>query len=333
MIPAECDYYRADSVGEALDLLEAHADRDPELIAGGHGLVPDMKIGEASPGVLVDIDGVEGEGLRSIEADAEGLTVGALARHADVAESPILRENALVLAETAENVGDVQIRNRGTLGGNLAEADPAADLPAAVLAADATLELASRDGERTVPAGEFFHGNGETALESDEIITHVRVPRGPGTEADCRAEAGRKSGAYAKKTHPASGYAMVGVAARVAVEGGVVSDARVAATGVADRATRLATVEERLAGQRADDEASIETAAETAAESASEDLDSERLVGDAYASGEFRAQLLSAYARRALETALDRATGEGSPTEGSTAEGLTDEDSTGGDRR
>lgn len=320
MIPADCDYYRANSVGEALDLLETHADRNPELIAGGHGLVPDMKTGEASPGVLVDIDGVED--LRSIEADAEGVTVGALARHANVAEATPLRENALVLAETAENVGDVQVRNRGTLGGNLAEADPAADLPAAVLAADATLVVRSREGERTVPSGEFFLGDGETALADDEIITHVRVPRSEGT------------GAYAKKTHPASGYAMVGVAARVAVEDGVVSDARVAATGVADCATRLPTVEDRLAGERVADEAAVETVAETAAENAAADLDSERLVGDAYASGEFRAQLLSAYARRALETALDRATGEGTTADRATDErSTTEERSTGGDRR
>lgn len=325
MIPADCDYYRANSVGEALDLLETHADRNPELIAGGHGLVPDMKTGEATPDVLVDIDEIDG--LRSIEVDAEGVTVGALARHADVADAPALCEHALVLAETAENVGDVQVRNRGTLGGNLAEADPAADLPAAVLAADATLAVRSREGERAIPAGEFFLGNGETALADDEIITHVRVPRSGGT------------GAYAKKTHPASGYAMVGVAARVAVEDGVVSDARVAATGVADHPTRLPAVEDRLTGQRADDEAAVETAVETAAESAAADLDSERLVGDAYASGEFRAQLLSAYARRALETALGRATAEHSPVEGSTAgrstgeDSTTEERSTGGDRR
>jgi carbon-monoxide dehydrogenase medium subunit len=300
MIPAECDYYRAGSVGEALDLLETHADRDPELIAGGHGLVPSMKVGEASPDVLVDIDGVED--LRAVEADDDSVTVGALARHADVAESETLRERALVLAEAAENVGDVQIRNRGTIGGNLAEADPAADLPAAVLAADATLDVQGRDGERTIEAGEFFRGDGETALAADEIVTHVRVPRSRGSETDDTA------GAYVKKTHPASGYAMVGVAADVAVEDGEITVARVAVNGVADRTTRLTGVEDALVSRPAADE----DAAESATKNASADLDSDRLRGDAYASGEFRAQLLSTYARRAVETALGRATAEGS---------------------
>lgn len=300
MIPAECDYYRAGSVGEALDLLETHADRDPELIAGGHGLVPSMKVGESSPDVLVDIDGIED--LRTIERDDEGVTVGALTRHAAVADSEVLRERALVLAKAAENVGDVQIRNRGTIGGNLAEADPSADLPAAVLAADATLEVRGRDGERTIDAEDFFRGGGETALDRDEIVTRVRIP-GP---RDSRTD--QTAGAYVKKTHPASGYAMVGVAADVAVEDGEIADARVATTGVADRPTRLRGVKDALVGLSASDEAAVETATDDAPA----DLDSDRLRGDAHASGEFRAQLLSTYARQAVGTALDRAIGEGS---------------------
>jgi carbon-monoxide dehydrogenase medium subunit len=296
MIPADCDYYRAGSVGEALDLLATHADQDAELLAGGHGLVPSMKVEEASPDVLVDIDGIED--LRVIEADDELVTVGALARHADVAESEVLREHAPVVAEAAENVGDVQIRNRGTMGGNLAEANPAADLPAAVLAADATLAVRGRDGERTIDARDFFRGDGETGLERAEIVTQVRVPRSRDANGDSTA------GAYVKKIHPASGYAMVGVAADVTVEGGEIIGSRVAANGVADRAIRLPAVEDALVGRPLGDGDAVAGATDDAAA----DLDPERLRGDLYASGEFRAQLLSTYARRAVETALDRAT-------------------------
>lgn len=290
MYPPQFDYYRAETVAEALDLLFAHADRDPELLAGGHGLLPDMKTGEANPAVLVDIGGVDA--LQSIEPDEKGVTVGALATHADLAASGVLRERARVLAEAAANVADRQVRNRGTLGGNLAEADPAADLPAAVVAADATIRVQGRDGERTVPAEDFFVGREETALADGELVTAVRLPHGEG------------GGAYAKKTHPASGYAMVGVAAVVSVDDGEVTAARVAANGVADRAVRLRRVEDALVGAAADQE-SVAAAAGRAAD----DLDPERLVEDVHASGEFRAHLLEPYTERAVGRALERATG------------------------
>ena len=294
MIPGQFDYYRATSVNEALDLLETHADRDPELVAGGHGLVPSMKAGEASPGALVDIGGIDG--LGSLEARGEEISVGALATHADLAASERLREHAMVLAEAATNVGDVQIRNRGTIGGNLAEANPAADLPAAVVAADATIRVRGLGGDRSIAAEEFFLGREATDLAESELITEIRVP-----------PSGGGSG-YVKKIHPATGYAMVGVAAVVRVDDGEVTDARVAANGVMEHAVRLTPVEDALVGTRAA-RADDSEAVSAAAEHASDDLDTEQLVEDVHASGAFRAHLLSTYTERALDVALARANG------------------------
>lgn len=285
MYPPDCDYYRAGDVNEALDLLADHAAADPALFAGGQGLVTDMKTGEAAPGVLVDISGIDR--LRGIEAVDTGVTVGALTRHADLAVSGTLRERVPVLARAADHVADRQVRNRGTLGGNLAEADPAADLPAAVLAADATLVLEGQGGERTVDTREFFEGDGATALDDREVLTAVRLAPADGS-------------AYVRKTHPATGYAAVGVAAAVEVADGGVTDARVAVTGVTDRARRLRSVEAALTD--GDD-------VSRAAERATGDIDAERLLGDAHFSGDYRRRVLPTYVERALDAAVDRAGG------------------------
>ncbi len=287
MFPPAFDYRRAGSVEEALDLLASRA--DAELLAGGHGLLPAMKTGRASPGLLVDVGDLDLAGIDP----GDPTVVGALATHADLADADGSWERAPVLAEAAAHVGDRQVRNRGTVGGNLAEADPAADLPAATVAADAALVVRGRDGEREVPAGAFFEGDGDTALDDAELVTEVRVPAAAG-------------GAYARKTHPASGFALVGVAAVVATEGGTVTAARVAATGVTDRPVRLGPVESALVGESA-----TTTAVAAAAERAADDLDASRLRSDAQVSGEYRAALLSTYAERALASALDRAAGSG----------------------
>lgn len=293
MYPPQFDYHRAETVDEALALLETHADRDPRILAGGHALLPEMKNGRASPETLVDIgDVVE---LAGIEVGNDETVVGALTTYADVVGSDPLWDRATVLAEAAGEVGDVQIRNRGTIGGNLAQADPGGDLPAAAVAADATVLMRGADGERAIPAEEFFVGENATALGADEIVTGVRVPHA--TEA---------GGAYAKKTHPASGYAMVGVAAAVTVDDGEVTDARVAANGATNVPIRLTAVEEALVGDAVDS-----GAVKAAADRVGDGLDPTDLRSDVYASGEFRAQLLAAYAERALETAVDRATGAG----------------------
>ena len=315
MFPDGFDYHRATDVEEALDLLATHVDEatDTEVavLAGGQGLLPELKARESTPDVVVDVSdldslrGVEsGESVGASEsADAgefdalapsdDPLIVGALTTHATLAGSPVVSERATVLAETASAVADRQIRNRGTLGGNLVEAHPAADLPAATVAADATLALAGPDGERTVPAEEFFEGDRETAVDSRELLTEIRVP-----------SARAAGGAYAKKTHPASGFALVGVAASVAVRDWTVTDARVVASGATDAPARLRGVEDALVGGGAD----RETIAD-ATERAGEEVDPEEARADATASGEFRVHLLSSYAERAVTSAVERATG------------------------
>lgn len=290
MFPEEFEYHRPTTVDAALDLLTTHADSDTAVLAGGQGLLPDMKAREATPEVVIDVGDVEA--LGGVET-GDPTVVGALTTHATLAESPDLRERASVLAAAASEVADAQIRNRGTVGGNLVEADPAADLPAGAVAADATLALVGPDGERTIPAGEFFRGDGETALGDRELLTEIRVPSAPAA-----------GGAYAKKPHPSSGYALVGVAASVAVRDWTVTAARVVASGATDAPARLRGVEDALVGGPAD----RETIAD-AAERAVDGLDSEAVRADATVSAEFRTHLLSSYAERALTTAVDSATG------------------------
>ncbi|WP_415379331.1 FAD binding domain-containing protein [Halosimplex sp. TS25] len=301
MFPDAFDYERATSVGEALDLLDDHADAEVEILAGGHSLVPAMKTEGRSPDVVVDLDVAA---LDAINALDDRTVVGALTTYADIADSRAARANAPLLAETAAEVGDLQIRNRGTIGGNLAEAHPGADPPAAVLASDATVLLRHRDGKREVPATDFFRGDGETAVEYGELVTGVRVPH-----------TGDAGVAYAKKTHPATGYAMVGVAAVVetdVVDGngdetaeGTVSSVRVAATGAVDRAVRLPSVENALVGERLDSDA-----IDAAAGEAQADVEPDRLRSDPYASGDFRRELLETYVARALESAAERVAGD-----------------------
>lgn len=285
MIPPEFDYYRAKSVEDAFDLLATHADADPTLLAGGHGLLPEMKTGETSPGVLVDISGIDG--LRGVEAGSQ-ISIGALTTHATLADSDLLWNRAPVLAEAATNVGDRQVRNRGTIGGNLAEADPAADLPAATIAADATLRIRGPDGERTVSAEEFF-GDGPE-LGTRELLAEIRIS-GEST-----------GGAYAKKMHPATGYALVGVAVSLKIEDETVTRARIAASGVADEPVRLSAVEDALVGKEP-----TQDARSAAAESASESIDPAEARSDPTASGEFRVHLLEPYTERALKRAIGNA--------------------------
>lgn len=328
MFPPAFDYHRATTVEEALDLLKAHGgdrergddergegaatddggpdeasasdDPDVAVLAGGHGLLPDAKAREAGPDVVVDVNEIDG--LRGIEGGDHGdevVSIGALTTHAALADSPVVAERATVLADAAAAVGDVQIRNRGTVGGNLVEADPAADLPPAMVAADATVALAGPGGERTVPAGEFFEGDGATAIGEGELLTEIRVPSAPAA-----------GGAYAKKTHPASGFALVGVAATVGVTDWTVTNARVVATGATPAPVRLERVEDAVVGGAADDE----TVA-AAAERAGEGLDPDAVRSDEVASAEFRRHLLSSYAERALTDAVDRATGRAATVE------------------
>lgn len=290
MFPAPFDYYRAESVDEALDLLDEHADREIELLSGGHSLLPTMKSGLASPDVIVDIGQIDD--LEGIEAGEKTTTFGALTRYAAIADSEEARRTCPTLAEAAGKVGDIQVRNRGTIGGNLAHSDPASDLPAAALASDATIHARGPDGAREIPADDFFLAMFSTSLAEDEILTRIEVPNlGDGGV-----------GAYVKKPSPSSGYAMVGVAVVLHTDGRTVESARVAANGALDHATRLEAVEDALAGAELDADL-----AAAAAERATEGIDEFMFMSDLQASSEFRAQLLEVYAQRALDEAVERA--------------------------
>jgi carbon-monoxide dehydrogenase medium subunit len=289
MYPGEFDYYEAETVEEAIDLLEDNAMEETELLAGGHSLLPAMKTGLSTPDILIDIGEVET--LHGIAVDGDTLTVGAMSRYSDFLESDDAHEHAPALTAAVERVGDRQVRNRGTIGGNLAHGDPASDLPGAALASDATLVVQGPGGERTIPADEFYYGMYATDLGPAEILTRIEVP----SAADA-------VGTYAKKPSPSSGYAMVGVAALLTLDGETVASARIGANGAMDHGVRLEPVEEALIGESLDEET-----IETAAGHATDDLDTALMMDDMQASGEFRARLLEVYTERALEAAIDRA--------------------------
>jgi carbon-monoxide dehydrogenase medium subunit len=292
MYPDEFDYRRAESVAEALELLNDAVNAETELLAGGHSLLPTMKSGLASPDVVIDIGHVEE--LSGIEDHGDSVSIGANTTYAEIDDSELVWEAAPALAEAAHNVGDVQVRNRGTIGGNLAHADPASDLPGAALSSDATVFVEGEDGEREVPADDFFMGMYMTDVRPGEILTRVEVPK-----------IGSGAGAYAKKPSPSSGYALVGVAATLHADGGRIESASVGANGAMDHGVRLDPVERALEGVSLDDADAIEGAAEHAVE----DLDTSMMMEDLQASGEFRAQLLEVYCGRALSAAAERAGG------------------------
>lgn len=286
MIPAAFEYFAPQSVAEAIGLLERHGD-DAKLLAGGHSLLPIMKLRLAQPKVLVDIGRIHG--LDGIKADGQKIAIGALVTHDAIEHSALLKEKCPLLPEAAAVIGDMQVRNRGTIGGSMAHADPAADYPAAVLALDAEIVATGPRGARTIPAGQFFVEMLTTALRANEIVTEVRVPvlaRGTGA-------------AYMKHPHPASGYAVVGVAAVVTLSGGKCERAAIGITGVAGKAYRATAVEKALAGGPLD-EATVARAAAHAADG----VDAQ---GDLYASGQFRAHLATVYTKRAVLLAASRA--------------------------
>ncbi len=283
MYPSPFEYHRASSVDDALALLAKYPD-DSKLIAGGHSLLPVMKLRFANPSHLIDIRRVqELAGVR--EADGAVL-IGATTTHAAVASALGIR--VPMLAEAAGHIGDAQVRNMGTIGGSLAHADPAADLPAVVLALGAALRAVGRRGARTIPADQFFTGMFTSALAPDELLVEVRVPLPPA----------RTGGAYEKYADPASGYAVVGVAAVVTLGGdGSVRQTSVGLTGLATHATRLAAVEQALTGKAATPEL-IEAAAARAADG----LELRDTADAAY-----KANLAAVYTRRALTRAVERA--------------------------
>jgi len=285
--PAEFTYYRPTSLDEAIELLAVDGGMRP--LAGGHSLLPMMKLRLAEPQAIVDIGRIPG--LDGIEEQGGELRIGALATHASVASSEALRERCGVLAATAEGIGDRQVRNRGTIGGSLAHADPGADYPTVITALGATVVVQGTGGEREIAADELFTGVFTTALERGELITAVRVPAlGAGVGA-----------AYEKHRHPASGFAVAGVAAVVEVDGGKVTEARIAVGGVTGTPVPATAAEQAMIGIAPADEAAIAAAAAKVAEGLS------GAIGDTYATGEYRVHLAQVLAKRALTTAIEAA--------------------------
>ena len=284
MIAAGFDYARASSVDDALARL-AGSNGAGKLIAGGHSLVPMMKLRLAMPSLLIDIARIpELSGIREKDGAIE---VGAATVHHDVATSDLLRKRCPMLADTAAEIGDPQVRNRGTLGGSLAHADPSADYPATILALDADVVVQGPRGARQIKASQFFKDLFSVDLQPDEIITAVRF-------------APVAAGAYAKLHQRASHYAIVGVAAALDVAGGTIRTARVGLTGAGSHAVRLTGVEEALAGKPAT-AATIAAAAERAASGVA------NVSADLHASADYRRAMIPVFTRRALEAALRRA--------------------------
>ncbi len=288
MYPVPFEYHRAGSIDEAVALLGRFGESG-RLIAGGHSLLPLMKLRLAEPQHLVDIRRVPG--LSGVREEGGVLVIGAATPYQVLERSPVVRARLPIVAEAAAQIGDAQVRNMGTLGGSLAHADPAADMPAVMLAVGAELVSAGPKGRRTYPVDSFFRKLFTTALGPGEVLTEIRIPLPPpGTGS-----------AYAKFPHPASRYAIVGVGAVVTVAGGKVSAARVAVTGVGPKAARASGTEAALAG-KAPDAAAVEAAASKA-------TDGLTPRSDARMDPDYWRALTVTFTRRALASALSRARG------------------------
>jgi carbon-monoxide dehydrogenase medium subunit len=287
MYSANFDYHRARSIAEAQLLLSSMP--GAKLLAGGHSLIPLLKLRLAAPAAVIDIGRVSE--LRGIAVTSEGLRIGALTTHAELAASDDVRRSAKALAEAASMVGDPAVRNRGTIGGNIAHADPASDLPTVLVALGAQIVAVGPRGERTFEAAQFFTGIMSTALGDDEILSTIVVPAVPA-----------QGSAYVKFAHPASRYAVVGAAAAITLKSGVCSAVAAAVGGLLPHAKRLASVERALTGQAPSD-ANVTAAAD---EWIAVDLGTE-ITGDLYASAEYRAAVAPVYVRRALAAAAARA--------------------------
>jgi carbon-monoxide dehydrogenase medium subunit len=280
VFPNQFEYHRPNSVQAAAGLLAA--DPEAKLLAGGHSLLPAMKLRLASPSSLVDLSGVSG--LDSIDTSGP-VTFGAMTTYAAIRDSREVQNALPILAEAADNVGDPAVQARGTIGGALAHSDPAADFTVIFLALDGSVDVTGTNGTRTIAADDLFVDLFTTALEADEIITSVSFPAADGAGM-----------AYEKFRHPASGYAVVGVAVKVSKGAdGNVESARIAVTGAPSKATRATAAEQALVGKAFDDAAIDAAAAVTA--------DGMEINGDHFASEEYRRHLIGVLTGRALRKA------------------------------
>ena len=283
MIPAEFDYQRVNTIDEALSLLAQN--EDAKILAGGHSLIPAMKLRLATPPLLVDISRIKD--LAYIREDGGQIRIGAATTHYQIESSDLLKQICPLLPECAGHIGDMQVRNKGTIGGSIAHADPAADWPAAIIALGGEVVAVSQNGERTIKADDFFLDLFSTALQPGEILREIRLNK----------TNGRSAHAYAKMPHPASGFAVVGVAANLALDGaGNCERASLGITGVAAKAYRPTAVESLLSGAMLN-----EKMITAIAEHASDGVD---INGDLFASADYRRHLATVYTRRAITAAL-----------------------------
>ncbi len=286
-VPAAFDYHPATTVDEAIALLKQYGD-EAKVLAGGHSLIPAMKLRLNQPGHLVDIGRVQG--LSYIREEGNEVAVGAMTTYTMLARSDTIRQHFAALAEAAAKVADQQVRNRGTIGGSIAHADPAGDVPAVVLAFKANVVVQGPNGKRTIKADDFFVGTFETALQPDEIVTEIRLA----------ASAARTGSAYVKLANKASHYAVAGCAAVVTLDNdGTCSSASVTITGAATKISRASAVEAALVGKKLD-----ESTVEQAASHAADDLE---LVADIHGSKDYRAHMTSVVTKRAVLQAAHEA--------------------------
>ena len=283
MIAQNFEYSAPASLKDALGLL---AGDDVKLLAGGMSLIPLMKLRLATPGKIVDIGRIPD--LNYIREDQGVLRIGATTTHYQIESSAAVRSRCPLLAEAASHIGDIQVRNVGTIGGSIAHADPAADYPASLLALETRVALVTAKGQREIPIAEFFVDTFTTALEPGEIIREVIVP----------VEEQSAGTSYQKMLQPASGFAIVGIAARVRKSGGKVTMARVGVTGLSGKPYRATGVEKALEGT-----AGNASDVQKAASSVAEGVDAN---SDLHASAEYRKHLARVYTMRALTVALSR---------------------------
>jgi carbon-monoxide dehydrogenase medium subunit len=279
MIPESFDYQRASTVSEAISLLQKHGE-DAKILAGGHSLVPTMKLRLATPATLIDIGGISE--LKYINDKGDYLAIGAGTTHWEIESSDLIAQKAPALSQAAGQIGDVQVRNRGTIGGVLAHSDPQADYPGFVLALDAKIVVQGSRGERTIAVADYFTGLWETALGEDELLTEVRVPTDSANANSC----------YLKFPQPASRYPFVGCAVAMDSSAGSCSDLRVGFSGVGETAFRDSGVEEALRGNTLN-ESAIASASAKAAEG-------RNVLSDVFVSEEYRRAMAQVYAKRAL---------------------------------
>ncbi|NUR94300.1 MAG: xanthine dehydrogenase family protein subunit M [Kribbellaceae bacterium] len=284
MIPAAFDYYAPTTVDEALGLLREHS--DAKVLAGGQSLMPALRLRLAAPETIVDIGKIGN--LRGVRDDGDALVIGAMTPHSTVQSDPLVLEHAKLISLATATIGDPQIRHRGTFGGSLAHADPAADLPVVAIALDASFVIAGADGLRTVPAPEFFQGVFSTALADDELLVEVRVPKYTGWGAH-----------YEKFNRVAQGWSIVSVAAAVRLDVDRIAEARVGLGNMGAAPVRATAVEAALVGQPATADAVREAAARAA--------DGTSPVSDSNGDADYRRHLATVLTRRAVLAAAGTA--------------------------